>query len=90
MPQASPAESSEPEPATSPSVVQPDGPARPEGLAHGRWEAPKWAFYAAFGAALSLGIMYFLFRILFKRRALGRDARDARDVSRDAKPAAKR
>lgn len=41
---------------------------RPHGLAHGRWEAPPWAFYTAGGLAVVGALAYALVRLLAARR----------------------
>jgi hypothetical protein len=55
-----------PEPAPTPSetVQRPDG-----GLARGRWEAPRWAFYVAAAAALLGGIVWLAIALRTRRPA---------------------
>jgi len=49
---ASPSVSASPSPSETVVRVDPDQP----GLAHGRWEAPSWAFYLIAGAAIVGGL----------------------------------
>jgi hypothetical protein len=44
---------------------------RPTGLAHGRWEAPAWAFWTMGAIVVALAVFYALGRLGYVRKKPG-------------------